>query len=133
MILKRVLAFFWMVFVFILLGTTTVAGSFDVYDNIPLVDTSLRKLTLVFQMVYTASGAVALIALLTKRPWFVPALGTWAVAVTITATLAPTAWGDTGIGPGLAAGAATALVSGLILWWTFRIVSRTFPVRPRGG
>ena len=122
--LKRLFALTWLTFVAALLFLTTIAGAVNVYDNIPLVDTTLRRLTLIFQMFYTASGGVALVALVMKRHWFVQALGTWAAAITITALLAPPAWGDTGIGAALAAGVSTAFVSVLIVWWTHRIVRR---------
>jgi len=125
MILKRVFTFLWIAFVVVLLCTTTVAGLFDVSDNIPIVDTALKKLTLVFQILYTASGAAAVIGLLTKQTWSVSALTTWAVTVTVTAGLAPPAWGGTGVGPALAAGGATALVTGMIVWWTQRIVGKS--------
>lgn len=124
MTLKRVFTFLWLGFVAVLLCTTTIAGLFDVSDNIPIVDSALKKLTLVFQILYTVSGAAAVIGLLTRQTWSVWALGTWAATVTITAGLAPPAWGDTGIGPALAAGAATALVTSMIVWWTYRIMSR---------
>jgi hypothetical protein len=123
MTLKRVFTFLWMAFVAVLLCATTIAGLFDVSDNIAIVDTGLKKLTLVFQVLYTVSGAAAVVGLVTHRPWRSWPLGIWAAAVTLTATLAPPAWGDTGIGPALAAGAATAFVTGMIVWWTDRIVS----------
>ena len=122
MTLRRVFTYIWIIFVVALLCTTTVAGLFDVTDNIPVVDTSLKKLTLVFQVLYTVLGAVAAVAIVARRPWQTWALGAWAVSVTITAMLAPPAWGGTGIGPALAAGAATGLVAGLIAWWTHRIM-----------
>jgi len=125
MILKRVFTFLWLAFVAVLLCTTTVAGLFDVSDNIPIVDTALKKLTLVFQILYTVSGAAAVIGLLTRQTWSVWALSTWAVTVSVTAGLAPPAWGDTGVGPALAAGGATALVTGLIAWWTHRIIGKS--------
>ena len=124
MTLKRVFTLLWMAFVAVLLCATTIAGLFDVSDNIPIVDTGLKKLTLVFQVLYTVSGAAAVVGLVTHRPWCTWALGAWAVTVTLTAALAPPAWGDTGLGPALAAGGATALVTGMIVWWTNRIVGR---------
>ena len=123
--LKRVFTGIWVVIIAALLLITTVAGFSDASENIPLVDTALQKLTLVFQFLYSVSGGLALIGLLTRQPWHTWALGIWAVSVTITATLAPPAWGNTGIGPALAGGAGTALVTGMILWWTRRIVVRS--------
>jgi len=126
MAFKRVFTLTWKVFVVALLCMTTISGMSDVFDNIHAIDTALRKLTLIFQVLYTASGAVALAALLAKRPWYLWALGTWAISITITATVAPPAWGDAGFGPALAAGGATAAIAGLTTWWTYRIVGRSF-------
>ena len=125
MILKRVFLLVWLVFVVALLCTTTIAGLFDVSDNVSIANTPLRQLALTFQVLYVVSGAVAVVGLLAKRAWRVRALAAWAATVTVAAALAPPAWGDTGIGPALAAGAATLLVTGLVAWWTHRLVGQS--------
>jgi hypothetical protein len=131
---KRLFPFLWMLFVAVLLAATTVAGLFDILDNFPFVDTPLRKLTLAFQVLYTLSGAIAVAGIFARRPWQTRAMVTWAVTVTVTATVAPPAWGGTGIGPALAGGAATGFVTGMIVWWTHHIL-RGFAAtsRPQAG
>jgi hypothetical protein len=50
------------------------------------------------------------------RRWNLPALWCWAVCISLAAGLATVVWGETSLGTGFAAGAATLLVAGAIAW-----------------
>jgi hypothetical protein len=64
---------------------------------------------------YAVTGLVAAAGLLLRRSWHRPALWIWVASITITGGLAAVVWGGSAPLAGLAAGAATAAVAGIII------------------
>jgi hypothetical protein len=100
----------------IVLLVSSISGLFDSLEHISVVDTPLRMLFVVVQLLHSVSGLVALLAIVTKRRWAVWVLSVWAVSVTATATLAVVVWGGEGLGSAAGAGLGTAAVAALMVW-----------------
>jgi len=97
-----------------------VEGSHELRNN----DPPWMRVATATQLLYGGAAVLALIALAFRRSWVFPLLVVWAVATTATATLAPVVYGDAPWTAGAAAGAATAVLVGLVLWGWRRACSR---------
>jgi hypothetical protein len=79
-------------------------------------DTPGMKVATATQLLYGFSAAAALVAMAVRRQLVFAILAVWSLALTATAVLAPVVYAGRGVGVGVAFGAATALVTGLLLW-----------------
>lgn len=68
---------------------------------------------------YGVTGAVALVALLLRRPWLRPVILVWAFLVVTTAVAATIVYGDNMVAS-LAAGAITLLLVAPVVWYARR-------------
>lgn len=85
-------------------------------DGFMDAETTFQRWAAVLQVLYGLLGVASLVALFTRRAWLRPAIMAWAVAVTITGTVATVAWAGSPWRDGFIAGALTALVAGLVAW-----------------
>jgi hypothetical protein len=100
---------------FVLL-VSSISGLFDSLELIGAADTALRKLFVVLELLYSVSGIIGFLALVTKRRWTVWVLSVWAVSVTAAAGLAVVVWGGEGLGSAAAAVVGSAAVAALVVW-----------------
>jgi hypothetical protein len=107
--------------VVLVLGTTSVLGFLDATENLRAADTFLKKMTNTTQLTYVIFGAVSILVILAKQRNAAWPLIAWAAAITATAALATHAWGGSGIGPSLTAGAGAAAVAALVVWAGVRL------------
>jgi hypothetical protein len=96
-------------------------------DGIRDAETNGQRLAGGFQLLYGAAAVASLIALVARVSWFRVPFGLCAVAMTVTAALAPVVWGGTTWTIGVISGLATAVIMGLVYWAAvahFRPVAR---------
>lgn len=104
---------------------TAVAGLRDGPGVYREATTGGQRLTGVAELGYSLVSVIALAGLLAGRVWARPVMIVWAALVTTAAAVATVAWGGQGIGTAAVAGAFTAALCALLVWFTFR--------RPRPG
>ncbi len=121
---RRTLRILRLVFVVVALGGTAYFGLMDALDSFTAADTFLRKLAVTSQLLYAICGGLAILAVLQLRSDARWLLFGWAGAATLTAFLAPIAWGGTGVATAAVAGASAALLTAVVVWAGVRASQR---------
>lgn len=96
------------------LGLSSAMGSLD------SITTTGQRVDSFTQFGYALAGFAAAAGLVARRAWARTVLWLWAPLVTLTGGLAPVVWGGSGPGTGLAAGALSAVIAGLVVWLATR-------------
>jgi hypothetical protein len=89
-------------------------------DALDSADTVGQQAAIATQFGYALTGLLAAGALLGRRSWANGPLWVWAGLVTLTGGMAPVVWGEAGMGAGLVAGAASAVIAALVVWLATR-------------
>jgi hypothetical protein len=89
-------------------------------DALDSADTVGHQAAIATQFGYALTGLLAAGALLGRRSWANGPLWVWAGLVTLTGGMAPVVWGEAGMGAGLVAGAASAVIAALVVWLATR-------------
>jgi hypothetical protein len=129
----RVWSWLRLVVIVALLAVCAWNGFEDGVTNLRAPGTPGQRVATVTQLVYAVCALLAIVALLGRSRYTVALLVVWDVAVTITAGMAPIVWGQTGLGPGLIAGAATGAVAALVTWGAVRHLRAVTPPARRAG
>jgi hypothetical protein len=101
--------------VLVLLGSVWL-GLKEGYDGYRGAETGLQRTAAVMQLLYGGGAIAALVGLWQRRPWLTAALIGWGVPLTLTAALAPVAWGGAPWISGLVSGVGMAVASALVAW-----------------
>lgn len=75
---------------------------------------------MIFQAAYAVLGIASFAGILIRHPKTKYLLTGWGIALSVTGTLAPVAWGGTGIGVAVASFVASAIIAGLVVWGGLR-------------
>ena len=113
----RALAFWTGVALLVAFGAL---GLWGVQGSLGSIGTAGQLAATVTQLGYALVGVVAAWALVRRPAWAPTLLWPWAALLTITGGLAPVVWGGSGPWTGLAAGAASAAIAGLVAWLATR-------------
>lgn len=81
-----------------------------------VVESAGQRVATITEIAYGLFGLLAAAGLFIRHRWTVRLLLVWAVAVVVTAGMAPVVWGGAGLTAGLAAGAGTAAIAAGIVW-----------------
>jgi hypothetical protein len=103
-----------------LLVAVSALGLWSSIESLASNTTTGQRVATFTQFGYALTGFAAAAGLVTRRAWAPTALWLWAVLITLTGGLAPVVWGGSGPGTGLAAGATTAAIAGLVVWLATR-------------
>ncbi len=85
-------------------------------DGFMDAETTFQRWAAASQVLYGALAVASLGALFTGRAWLRSGLIAWSLALTMTGTVAPVAWGGAPWSAGLMAGVLTAVVAGVVTW-----------------
>lgn len=75
---------------------------------------------MISQVAYAILGIAGFVGILFSHPKTKYMLIGWGIALTITGTLAPVAWGGTGIAVAAAAFVASGIIAGFVIWGGLR-------------
>jgi hypothetical protein len=117
------------------LALTAVAGIANAINEAGVLDTALQNSVAFADALWGVLGIAAAVGIWKRRPWAVGVSVAWGVTVAYTATVASFAFSDpTFSQPGtltgaIAAGTATLVIAGLIVW-AARVATREQPAVP---
>jgi hypothetical protein len=103
-----------------LLVAVSALGLWSSIESLGSITTTGQRVATFTQFGYALSGLAAAAALITRRGWARTVLWLWAALITLTGGLAPVVWGGSGASTGLAAGALSAAIAGLVVWLVTR-------------
>jgi len=98
-----------------LLGISLLAV-FDLINEIQSKITIIQSIAMISQVMYAILGIAGFVGILMRHPRTKYMLIGWGIALTVTGTLTPVAWGGTGIAVAAAAFVASAIIAGLVIW-----------------
>lgn len=105
---------FWLVLLLVLVFSVLgLQGLTNEWRSVTGLGQSLSAAT---QSAYVLSGAVAILALLSRWRWSRGPLYLWAATMIATGATAPIVWGGAGWSAGLFAAAVTSVIAGLVIW-----------------
>ena len=106
----------WLVLSLLLLATFAVLGIWNGIRDLRGIETGLQSFTTVCQIAYGVFALLAIPALLTGWRGLRTIMYCWLAAVSLTGGLAPVAWGDTGVGAGIAAMILSGAIALGVIW-----------------
>jgi hypothetical protein len=109
----------WLPFALTLLAGFGVLGTWNGLTQFDQTSTGLQFLATITETGYGITGLAAIPALLTGWRGLRTILYLWLVSLSLTGGLAPVAWGEQGIGAGIASLILAAVV-GLTVMWVVR-------------
>jgi hypothetical protein len=98
-----------------LLVAVSAFGLWSSIESLGSDTTTGQRVATFTQFGYALGGFAAATGLVTRRAWARTALWLWAALITLTGGLAPVVWGGSGPGTGLAAGAVSVAIAGLVI------------------
>jgi hypothetical protein len=103
-----------------LLVAVSALGLWSSIESLGSDTTTGQRVATFTQFGYALGGFAAVAGLVARRAWARTMLWLWVALITLTGGLAPVVWGGSGPGAGLAAGALTAAIAGLVVWLATR-------------
>jgi hypothetical protein len=103
-----------------LLVAVSALGLWSSIESRDSITTTGQRVATFTQFGYALGGVAAAAGLVTRRAWARTVLWLWAALITLTGGLAPVVWAESGLGTGLAAGATSAAIAGLVVWLATR-------------
>jgi hypothetical protein len=110
----------WRLVALVLPLLTGLLGAFNGPEAFRVATTGGQRIAAGTQTAYGILGLTSTIGLAQGRIWARQALIAWAILLTITGGMAPVIWGATGVGSGLLALVATAVIAAGGVWLGWR-------------